>query len=638
MDFKKNYYEILEVSGTATKEEIKASYRRLAKKYHPDTNLNDESCNEKFKMINEAHQVIGNEIIRQKYDEFRKTRNLQEQQRTNPSNTNKTASRRSYYQKKTGLRETRFYVRGKIIVNFWGDEALDVAWQHGHERRYKIHPTKADVEIEEQNIFKINNIPTLYLKAYKESDLFASPLSQPIKCLVRTATEELRYELHLNDIRIKDIQLEGITKHEGRSFGLLKGDIYAYASKYDKVEEVEEVTEWFGETGRFEINSNDDTLRIRKEYYNKDGSVFWGPWQASPNPVRKTVTAFEAANGCSGWLIVPLLVFAIIFFPRVLIGLGFIAIIALLFLVAEILKVLFKGRGAILGMMIIGLIMLAALFGTRGKMGTRQSGFRQTKDSVARIITTRKTTTEKTNAQSPRNTDSLLSHYIQWENFDGSLHNITMSVRMKDFIQSVAQDQGSETVNFRLDYSGIYSKMISSDYQKMDLIFLAFDSLRIRDSLDEIRFAKAIVSSVQSLPYYLVLNKGCDDYYVDQYVQDFMKNCAQDCCVGNEAYGVRTPIEFAGDLKGDCDTRAVFLYTVLSHFGYKVALLVSGYYKHALIAISIPGNKVPDGVSTIINENQYYLWETTSKGFEIGHIPPQMSNLEHWNVALLNAK
>lgn len=65
----RNYYEILEVSETASTSEIKKSYRILAKKYHPDQNKGDKGLVEKFNEINEAYTILSNEEDRKKYDE-----------------------------------------------------------------------------------------------------------------------------------------------------------------------------------------------------------------------------------------------------------------------------------------------------------------------------------------------------------------------------------------------------------------------------------------------------------------------------------------------------------------------------------------------------------------------------------------
>jgi molecular chaperone DnaJ len=67
---KRDYYEILGVSQSATITEIKASYRKLAMKYHPDRNPDDTLAEEKFKEATEAYEVLSDENKRTKYDQF----------------------------------------------------------------------------------------------------------------------------------------------------------------------------------------------------------------------------------------------------------------------------------------------------------------------------------------------------------------------------------------------------------------------------------------------------------------------------------------------------------------------------------------------------------------------------------------
>jgi molecular chaperone DnaJ len=67
---KRDYYEILGVSKTATSDEIKKSYRSLAKQYHPDKNPDDKEAETKFKEINEAHEVLSDEQKRREYDTY----------------------------------------------------------------------------------------------------------------------------------------------------------------------------------------------------------------------------------------------------------------------------------------------------------------------------------------------------------------------------------------------------------------------------------------------------------------------------------------------------------------------------------------------------------------------------------------
>lgn len=64
------YYEILQVQKTASKPEIDRAYRKLAIKYHPDSNRNDESAVEKFKEATEAYEVLSDAEKRERYDRF----------------------------------------------------------------------------------------------------------------------------------------------------------------------------------------------------------------------------------------------------------------------------------------------------------------------------------------------------------------------------------------------------------------------------------------------------------------------------------------------------------------------------------------------------------------------------------------
>ncbi|WP_443944491.1 DnaJ C-terminal domain-containing protein [Pedobacter sp. AW1-32] len=67
-----DYYKILDLKKTASTDDIKKAYRKLARKYHPDLNPNNDEANKKFQQINEANEVLSDPDKRKKYDKYGK--------------------------------------------------------------------------------------------------------------------------------------------------------------------------------------------------------------------------------------------------------------------------------------------------------------------------------------------------------------------------------------------------------------------------------------------------------------------------------------------------------------------------------------------------------------------------------------
>lgn len=644
MDFKKNYYNILEVPRSATKEEIKANFRRLSKLHHPDRNPGDLTAEERFKEINEAHEILSNNILKHEYDEYHrieaewKAKQTQEERGQHVN----SANQKTYVKTNTYSTEKRIYVQGDVHIKYWGDPTEEASSTFQTEFHYKINPTEVLVYITETDVHLPESVPLTFQKSYKESDIFAIPLPQPTKCVIRTAEGEEHYELELKEIRLREIRLEGVTKHEGKSYGVLIGELYAYTPKVETFEEKETVTECFGETGKIETKEEEGKSFYRKEYYHPDCTPYWGSWIEIKKRVVKTppgkrppIIADPPLEGCLHWWWIPLLLLFLFVFPKFFIGLAVIGLVGLLFyLGAGIIS--FLGRLFSIAAWLLFLIFIIAAI--RSLSGSHSPYIKRSHSSYDSVSTTKvPPPVIPHNADTTSIRDSLINHFIRWKDYDENRFETNLAISIRAVNASASDHQSIELPPGANSFSFIYSSMLQFDDQRLQYVYRSFDSIKVNGNLDEIHFARMLVSCVQSIPYYLVVDRSCSDNYNDAFMREYLANCTGDCCVGFSKFGVRTPAEFTADLKGDCDTRALFLYALLKHYNYDVALLTSLYYKHALIAVNFKNESVAQGgVAMNIRSHNYYLWETTNKGFNIGELPTNLQNLDYWDISLLN--
>jgi curved DNA-binding protein CbpA len=649
MDFKQDYYAILGLTKTASKEEIRAAYRRLAKLHHPDHNFGNPEAGEKFKLINEAHEVLSNDILRHEYDVYRKQ---EEEWRAKQESTAgpeaSSSNKRNYLRKKTVTTETRIYIRGEVQIKYWADPEDEDFGTFQDVVKYKITPYEARVTITESDIHPLKGIPLDYMKAFKESELFKSRIPQPVNCTVKTPSGDEDYQLELQDIRIKNIKLDYITKYENLSLGTLFGDIYAYSPKFDTHEEEEEVTECFGATGRVERKTEEGKNYYRKEYYHPDCTTYWSAWYTAPKPAGATYNAAAVnsasakapqitpiTEGCAQLWWIPLLLLFIVLFPKFIIGLLILFAIGLLFSLGSVVVSLFRGIAGILAIAVLFLFLITAI---RSFSGTGKSFVKHDTPSYDSLSTTQHTVKRKkaaTDSSTQNSEDTLITHFIRWADYGHANYETTLSISVHDVRSSTIDHNTMDPFFTTNSLAPVYSEMLQKDVTKMNYIYSAFDSIKRANSMDELSFARMMVSCVQSIPYFLVVDRSCTDQYDDEFTRNYLATCNRDCCIGNEKYGVRSPAEFIGDLKGDCDTRALFLYGLLKHFNYNVALVTSQYYQHAMIAVNFPNDNV-DGLAMNIHNKNYYMWETTSAGLDAGRIPTYVQNLDYWDIALLN--
>ncbi|MGF1532888.1 MAG: hypothetical protein ACFCUI_04245 [Bernardetiaceae bacterium] len=233
----------------------------------------------------------------------------------------------------------------------------------------------------------------------------------------------------------------------------------------------------------------------------------------------------------------------------------------------------------------------------------------------------------------PKTSDSLITHTHTWRTYQSNSPNYQgiWQVRYEDFKKS----ERHRNKNVKLleewetshQYWGhIYRQLKSHDGPALDRIVDLMQKMQAHYQLNEQQLADLVVCSVQHIPYSLIVVSPCSVYIAEN------PSYAGTPCVGKCRYGLHSPVEFAASFKGDCDTRTVFLFAIFERLGYKVAILNSREYAHSILGLHLPAQ----GSAVRYQGRNYYVWETTGKGWKIGQLPPDFGNINYWNIALLS--
>lgn len=167
----------------------------------------------------------------------------------------------------------------------------------------------------------------------------------------------------------------------------------------------------------------------------------------------------------------------------------------------------------------------------------------------------------------------------------------------------------------------VYRELVREGKGTIDFLIDSLISISVDRNLNRVELAEMVVTFVQDIPYSYILGKDCETY-----------ETKGKPCVGNVALGILSPYEFIHTLHGDCDTRSVLIYAILSELGYDPMIVISYQYAHAMLALNVPAA----GDHLKHRGNNYYFWETTAKGWPIGMLPPSTGNVKYWEIALVN--
>ncbi len=217
-----------------------------------------------------------------------------------------------------------------------------------------------------------------------------------------------------------------------------------------------------------------------------------------------------------------------------------------------------------------------------------------------------------------------------WRDNFGNDFSATLAVRVADYLRLRNHIDTYKPPSSRNFWGNLYDYIEKTDRPALDIIIDNFKTIQREEQLNQMEFAEMVVTCIQDIPYSFVFQAECEDPSVYEYdIRSLLEDCPE-CCVGNVMYGIQNPVSFMQNLKGDCDTRTVMIYSILKSFNYDVAILNSEFYRHSILGINLPAS----GYSKIHNGKKYMLWETTAKYYSAGNIPTTYNDISYWDVVL----
>lgn len=536
--------------------------------------------------------------------------------------------------KHTILFHRKTFIKGKLISKFYGE--LDyVKESQGFIKEKYFDFTLYDAEITD-SLFRTNNEGMF--PEFTSEELFPGKVQpSPLPCKISYKNIEGEFEIILYELKLANIDFN---KHrqlhqdeDDQVFGTVEADITGHILE-EFTEEYEEKVK-LGEdkilpvtaspvpdTTPTRTNKKTGRTKIEREYswdeywYSNRRTTYWG----NPKFIgrKEEIGCLSILGPLIGIVLVLLFLFAI----------GPVGIIGLLCLAGIVLFIAYFSELVTWLFRIAGVVML--LFAIFGLIASLQNENTSTPKPFGKDETNevKKVEQDKTNP-----IDSLIVHHRIWKDYVGTEYEGDIYVKVRDFKQSIYfKNNLVIESNSLFAYDRVLFDLKNQDSSKLYGVYKLLDSIKENNNQSNERFAETIVSFIQDIPYAIVLDNGCDaEKYNDEFTKAFLRNNRGDCD-GFQKFGINSPVEFMGTLKGDCDTRTLLLYTMLAHYEYDVAVLSSEAYSHSILAINLPFS----GKSITANGKRYVIWETTSPGIKAGLLPEELSEFSNWRISLIS--
>jgi hypothetical protein len=518
--------------------------------------------------------------------------------------------------------ERRTYFSGVLKGKYRGELSFQNS-DLSHETLYDIEIYEGFIETDKSSILKWSETQKIkeLRSFFKHVKVYKAPLPKEIPLKIKDVDKDFVTPLYDLKIDFKEDSLFNHQIHDNDVYGEIEAKVFGYFVHIDEVIEYIDVPkeEPQKETKDKKPDINDD--KEEKLVIEKEAETV------------HYVSLSEIISAIGGLLSVLLLVFLLL--PIIIYGWKILLVVAFILLIVYLLS-LFEAEIRIVASLLLNLLLLL-IAGVFIYMLFSSVKITEQPNPIPLLVdNTHDTESEVTVVEPlPENpNDSLIIHYRVWKDYKDNEYSGRVEVYYNDFFESRRFRNNFAYTRFtETEYNRLVYNVYRFDRQALQRVYNMLDSIRLSNTMNRIEFAEVIVSFVQDIPYVLLLHNSCSpNQYNDSFITNYINSGGE--CVGYTKFGIHNPIEFAATLQGDCDTRTVFLFTILNNFGYDVAVLGSQLYSHSIIGINLPYY----GTYKNVRGNKYYVWETTATGFKPGQIPREISNMNHWSVNLISTQ
>jgi hypothetical protein len=282
------------------------------------------------------------------------------------------------------------------------------------------------------------------------------------------------------------------------------------------------------------------------------------------------------------------------------------------------------------------MMIFYALIGFLAKAFKVRFDGRNSPDETTNIENSKPQLNPKQDTLAPVETwDYLTQHNIRWNDFETHNYNAqyTTSSELFKASQRLHTPFANVTTNDAMRYwNSVYSEFSSRDVQKLDSLYLFFNKEREKKKLNTLQTSEMVITFIQEIPYCLIHDGTCNEANkMAPFIQEYHNSNKP--CLPEIIAGVQSPYEFIHNLKGDCDTRSLLAYTLLSRLGIPASIWVSEVYGHSILGVGIgTGSRNYKNIGGM----RHTAVELTAKGFRLGMISPEHTEMKNWNIALYN--